>query len=154
MLYANVKSSIADDGKECGAPLFTSLLYGVGQSQSPQQSGHKKCRVCRVASSRGRTRRGHGRFVCPRPTTRVIPEDVAFYCVEFETQSLLSCIVIQVNSKLFLILKLHSDVAQSQFICVIHSAMGCKDMMLLSDCATKEEMGRGMMCLKSSSELL
>ena len=100
---------------------------------------------------------GHGRFVCARPTTRVIPEDLAFYCVEFETQSLLSCIVdsilIQVDSKLVLIPQLHTDVAQSQSICVIHTAMGCKDMMLLSDCATKKE-ERGMMCLKSSSQLL
>ena len=96
---------------------------------------------------------GRGRFVCLRPTTRVIPVDLAFYCVEFETQSLLSCkvdsILIQVNSKVFLILPLISDVVQSQFICVIHAAMGCKDMMLLSDCATREE-ERGMMCLKSS----
>ena len=137
MLYANVKSSIAD-GKEC-APLFISLLYGVGQSQSPR-SGHKKNAEFVEWLLRGD---GHGRFVCLRPTTRVIPVDLAFYCVEFETQSLLSCIVdsilIQVNSKVFLILPLITDVVQSQFICVIHAAMGCKDMMLLSDCATREE---------------
>ena len=70
---------------------------------------------------------GHGRFVCLRPTARVIPVDLAFYCVEFETQSLLSCIVdsilIQVNSKVFLILPLITDVVKSQFICVIHAAM-------------------------------